>query len=285
MKTKNIIQFMPYFPPHIWGVEKVWEDIFLKWTYWKSIVFSWEIENNRYVYNENKNINIDNKIYIWYSTYNIVDNFPIPLIWTKRYKNAIKELTHLLEKYPKEEFYVITHTRFFFSSFLWGRFAKKYKLKWTHIEHWSDYVKLSSKFKCKIAYIYDRTLGKYIFKKADRVLAISQAAQKFVRNKFWKEDVDVWYRNTNTQLVIVWDWEDFNRLKKINSSKKVYFIWWVDALTAYNFQSQFDIHVHPSSPWGWLATTLLQAMNLWCFIVATPYEWANEVIVDWINGI
>jgi glycosyltransferase involved in cell wall biosynthesis len=40
----------------------------------------------------------------------------------------------------------------------------------------------------------------------------------------------------------------------------------------------------PPHKW-WFATTLLQAMQLWCFIIATPYEWANEVIENWKNGI
>lgn len=215
MKKKNIIQFIPYFPPHIWGVEKVWEDIFLRWTYWRSIVFYWEIGDNEGVYNEGDNINIDNKKYIWYPSFDIVDNFPIPLLWTKRYRFAIKKLEELIDENKDEDFYIITHTRFFLSSLMWWRFAKKNNLKWIHIEHGSDYVKLSSKFKSRIAYFYDKSIWKYIFKKSDTVLAISHAAEKFIRTEFWKTNVNVWYRGIDFPIIGVKD----------DSKIKIIFVW------------------------------------------------------------
>ena len=43
--------------------------------------------------------------------------------------------------------------------------------------------------------------------------------------------------------------------------------------------------MHTSNPWGWLATTLLQAMYFGCLIVATPNEWATDVLVDWENAV
>jgi len=217
---------MPYFPPHMWWLEKVWEDIFLKWTYWKNYVFSWEIKENTYVYNDDDNSNIDNKKYRWYPSFDIVDNFPFPLIWTKRYRNAIRELNKIIRENPDEEFYVITHTRFFLSSFLGWRFARKNKLKWIHIEHGSDYVKLSSSFKNKIAYLYDKTLGNYVFKNADKILAISKACKIFVEKEFWISNIDIWYRGI-----------DMPKIKsKKNDEIKIVFIWrlvhlkWVDLL-------------------------------------------------------
>jgi hypothetical protein len=48
-----------------------------------------------------------------------------------------------LREWNKDEKIIIqTHTRFFLSSFIGWLFAKYHKLKWIHIEHWSDYVKL-----------------------------------------------------------------------------------------------------------------------------------------------
>jgi glycosyltransferase involved in cell wall biosynthesis len=332
MKKKNVIQFLPYFPPHVWGVEKVWEDIFLKWTYWKSIVCSWEKDNYKYVYNKDIDINIDSKKYFWYPCFDIVDNFPIPLIWTKRYRNATKSLEEIVNKNPEEDFYVITHTRFFLSSFIGGRFARKNKLKWIHIEHGSDYVKLSSKFKSKVAYFYDKSIWKYIFNKADKVLAISKAAEKFINNEFSIKATNVWYRGVDfpiinneedlrkrfqwdviiwyvwrlykwknvewliksyynvvaswknkLQLIIVWDGEDLGILKKLDTKNIIHFTWGVTERQAYSYQNEFDLHIHSSSSWWGLATTLMQAMNLWCLIVATPYEWADEVIEDDVN--
>jgi len=226
MKKKNIIQFMPYFPPHMWWLEKVWEDIFLKWTYWKNYVFSWEIDKKTYVYNKENNSNIDRKIYRWYPSFDIVDNFPFPLIWTKSYRNITKELNKIIRDNPDEEFYVITHTRFFLSSFLGWRFAKQNKLKWIHIEHWSDYVKLSSSFKNKIAYLYDKTLGSYVFKNTYKTLAISDACKIFVEKEFRISNVDIWYRGIDMPKIE----------PKKNDEIKIVFIWrlvhlkWVDIL-------------------------------------------------------
>jgi len=293
-------------------------------------VFSWELSDTVYVNKGEWVKDLGNKRYFGFPILDIVNNFPVPLIWTRKYRANIKKLSGIVKSYSEEDFYVITHTRFFLSSFLGGRFARKHKLKWIHIEHGSDYVKLSSNFKNKIAYLYDRTIWKYIFKRADRVLAISAAAQKFIKSEFWVKKSNVWYRgidfpqlksqtllkdmfpdkiiiwyvwrlykwknvsslisayyniktDKNVQLVIVWDGEDYRSLKKQDVDNIVYFTGWVDEQSAYQLQSEFDIHVHPSSPgWG-LATTLLQAMNLDCMIVATPYEWAKEVIVDWLN--
>ncbi len=67
-----------------------------------------------------------------------------------------------------------THTRFFLSSFIGGIFARYYNLPWIHVEHGSDYVKLRSKLYSKLAYIYDRCLGKWITKKAGKIVAISE---------------------------------------------------------------------------------------------------------------
>jgi glycosyltransferase involved in cell wall biosynthesis len=87
------------------------------------------------------------------------------------------------------------------------------------------------------------------------------------------------------QLVIVWDWEDSDVIKELDVQNLIYFTGWVSFLESLAYQEQFDIHVHSSWPWWWLASTLLQGMGLWCTIVATPYEWANEVIVNGDNGI
>jgi len=63
-----------------------------------------------------------------------------------------------------------------------------------HIEHGSDYVILSSKLKNKVSYLYDRLIGKWIFKKADAIVAISEACKKFINNEFFDREVSVFYR-------------------------------------------------------------------------------------------
>ena len=342
MKNKiNIIQFLPYFPPHKWWVETVWEETGKYWSknnmwYFINIVPNFaqkkELENNNKIFYKEK--------IIWYKkdwyevlicpSIEIINNFPMYKIWDKKYWIIIEYLKDKILE-GKDDFRVITHTRFFLTSFIWWIFARQNNIKWIHIEHGSSYVKLSSKIKSHLSIIYDKSFWKWIFKKADRVLAISNACKKFINKEFVSREVDVFYRgldfskkitiyenlnekfkwktiiwyvgrlykwknveslinayylldNKNIQLVIVWNWEDFDRLKLLDIENEVYFTWWKNFEEALSYQKQFDIHIHPSSPGWWLATTLLQAMNLWCMIVATPNEWAKEVIEDNKNG-
>lgn len=357
MEKVNIIQFMPYFPPHKWWLETVWQEIWINWKksdLWGflNVITSFEQEDNL---EKNEKIIFENEI-IWYKkdyiinlvipSFEIINNFPIYKFWDKKTRFIFKYLKLYLQE--NKNIRVITHTRFFLPSLFWWIFARKNNLKWIHIEHWSDYVKLSSKLKTRLSIIYDKIFWKWIFKKADNILAISEACKNFINKEFIDRDVNVFYRwldipeiikekedlkekfpnkiiiwyvwrlykwknvesliksfylfdkniKDKVQIVIVWDWEDFERLKKIDienniqgelQSKReypgVYFTWWQSFYDALSYQKQFDIHIHPSSPGWWLATTLLQAMSFWCFIIATPNEWANEVIEDNKNWI
>jgi glycosyltransferase involved in cell wall biosynthesis len=339
-KKINIIQFMPYFPPHKWWVETVGEEI---WKYWVKNNF-WEFINvvsnfeQKNELEKNEKIIFEDKI-IWYKkdwveilvcpSIEIINNFPVYKFWSKKYR-LIKKYLKLKIWKKNNVFRIITHTRFFLTSFIWWLFARKNKIKWIHIEHWSDYVKLSSKIKTKLSIIYDKTFWKWIFKKSDKILAISEACKNFINKEFVDSEVEVFYRwiefpknivikedlkdkfknkiiiwyiwrlykwknvenlikafynleinlQNKLKLVIVWDWEDFDRLKNLDIRNKIYFTWWQKFEDALSYQKQFDIHIHPSSPGWWLATTLLQAMNFWCIIVATPNEWAKEVITN-----
>lgn len=346
MKKINVIKFVPYFPPHKWWLESHVQErskYYVKKWKWNITIVTFDVWQD---YSDSKNKIIYNKQgnHIWYvskdwytvyclPSFDIVSGFPFP-----KFNKTFFQIFWILKKI---QLHVLqTHTRFFLSSFIWGLFAKKHKIKRFHIEHGSDYVKLSSKFKNKIAYIYDKILGKRVFNKADVLIWVSHACREFIQytmniNKKvhviyrwldflneWEEliktkvddlqkrfswKIIIWYvgrlykrknveslilaynsiykTNEKIQLVIVGDWEDLERLKSIKNDGWIYFTWWVSKYEAINLQKQFDIHVHSSNPWWWLATTLLQAMALWLFIVATPYEWAKEVIKDWVNGV
>lgn len=199
----NLLQFSPYFPPHKGWIETVAEEIsdyWLKGKYWEivNVVFDiWQIQK----------INYTTK---WYSvlllpSFEIISNFPFPKFWKKEFWKVFSELKEYIKN--NKEIKVVTHTRFFLSSFIAGLFAKKFKLKWIHLEHGSDYVKVSSKFKSKLSYYYDRLIWKWIFKKADIILAISNACKKFIQNEFIDREVEVFYR-----------WMDFSNIKK-NTNK------------------------------------------------------------------
>lgn len=312
-KQKNIIQFTPYFFPHIWGVEKVVEWIFLKWIYWKSSIFSGDNKQSIIVYNNSSLQDIDSRKKIFFPCKDIVDNFPLPLIWTKKYISSHKKLRNILSK---EEDIIITHTRFFLTSFLWGIYAKIFKKKWIHIEHGSDFVKLSSPFKNKCAYIYDKTIGSWVIKKADRVLAISKKSKEFVENELWWKNIKIWYRwmdmsdisqkekaeikivyigrlvhlkwvdnlmdayiksNLQYPLTIIWDWPEREKLQKKSQGKNIIFLWEKSHDEIITFLSQNNcILINPSYQEG-MPTTVIEWLATKNVVIATNVGGTSEI--------
>lgn len=100
-----------------------------------------------------------------------------------------------------------------------------------HIEHGSDFVKLNSWLKSFIALVYDKTIWKWIFKKADVLVAISEAVKTFIQQKFINRPVEVIYRGVELNYC-----RDSHLNKKLSKGIKIWFIWrlvklkWVDQL-------------------------------------------------------
>ncbi|MDC0506140.1 glycosyltransferase family 4 protein [Candidatus Gracilibacteria bacterium] len=333
----NIIQFLPYYPPHKGGLETHAQQWGKHW-YEKGYGRVYNIISDVYQTSDHKSpILFEGKIIGYIQdgvenliapTIEVINNFPIYKIYSPEYVRIIKYLDE------KNVDRVITRTRFFLTSLIGGIYARRKKIHWCHIEHGSDYIKLQSPFKNLIGYIYDRLLGKWIFNRADSLVGVSFACRDFICSKFVDKQVDVIYRGVElpkithnnqlknkfpnktiigfvgrlykwknvdslirayytldkkildkSQLVIVGNGEDLERLKKLDTKKIVYFTGEKSGKEAVNLQDQFDIHVHSSSPGGGLATTLLQAIGLGKSIVATPYEGAKEVMQNNMNGI
>ena len=144
MKKINIIQFMPYFPPHKWWLESVWEDISNMWIsswYWSfyNVIFDvwqWNLLDKKDLLKD-KSWNIIWYRKDWYTVYSIpsfdlVFNFPFPKFWKKEYRYIKNELKTIVSGKSKN-FAVISHTRFFLSAFLWLLFSKSNWLKYIHI--------------------------------------------------------------------------------------------------------------------------------------------------------
>ena len=89
----------------------------------------------------------------------------------------------MLMKYVEREHYdyVLTNTRFFFTSFMGMIFAKKYKIKYYHIEHGNSFVQHQNKIVQCGAWWYDQTLGRMIMTNADGVIGISQKCCDFAK--------------------------------------------------------------------------------------------------------
>lgn len=256
MKEKiNLLQFSPYFPPHKWGVETVAEEIADYWTkkwYGEVITITFDVGQDKTNHYTQK----------WYQvfllpSFDIIANFPVPKIWKREFWKVLKELKNYILQNQNTR--IISHTRFFLSSFIAGLFARKNKIQWIHIEHGSDYVKLSSKIKSKISYIYDKIIWKWIFKKADKVLAISEACKNFIIQEFIEREVEVFYR-----------WMSFDNIPEKIEKKwelQFVFIWrlvklkWVedliDAYKKWNFFQKLVII------WDWEEKKYLEEKSQW----------------------
>ncbi len=310
MKKINIVQFLPYFPPHIWGVERVWEEIFLKWTYWKSFILSWNICQQSNVYKKK----VDNNVIYFFPCIEIVDNFIFPSLWTKKFWIIWKDFTQDV-KTTKGEIRVLTHTRFFLSSLMWAIFARRNQYKWIHLEHGSSYVKLSSSFTTQVAYIYDRCIWKTIFRKADKILAISNGSKNFIEKEFKVSWVETWYRGfnfpkkekkywelhfifigrlvhlkwvedllqaykeswLNKKLIIIWDGEEKKILEKKFQDNVIYFLWQKSHDFIIQYLSQHNcILINPSYQEG-LPTTVIEALATKNTVIATNVWWTSEI--------
>ena len=75
---------------------------------------------------------------------------------------------------------VSVHTRFFPMSFIGVRAARRAALPVIHTEHGSDHVKTGSRFVALASRLVDLTIGRWVLRKAERVLSVSDAAASFV---------------------------------------------------------------------------------------------------------
>ncbi len=184
-KKLSILLFSPYYPPHIGGLESH-ADEFNKHLSRRGasiVVFTPHLPNSapetEVVHNS---VNV-----IRFPAFEIIHNYPVPKFWSVRF-------WHLFLPIFREHYdIVISRTRFFFLSFIALIYAKCTQTYWVHVEHGSDFVKLSSRVKTFIAKLYDYTIGRLIFRCSDLNISISKAVQIFVQ-KFDKRHSPVIYR-------------------------------------------------------------------------------------------
>ncbi|MFA5173568.1 MAG: glycosyltransferase family 4 protein [Candidatus Pacearchaeota archaeon] len=107
-----------------------------------------------------------------------------PIIY---YKNKILSIL------SKEKFdLIITNTRFFHTSLIGMKFAKKNKIPWIHIEHGTSFVQTNNPIVWLGSRLYDFTFGKKVLKNADKVICISKDSKRFVQSLV-NRDVEVVY--------------------------------------------------------------------------------------------
>ncbi len=94
---------------------------------------------------------------------------------------------------------VSVHTRFFPLTFIGGRVARRSGIPVIHTEHGSDFVRGVSPLVALCSKLVDLTVGRYTIRKADVVLAISSASQKFIRELAGKES-HIFHNAINTEV-------------------------------------------------------------------------------------
>ncbi len=186
-KDIHLIQFLPYFPPHKGGLEDVAEWISSEYQtagYGNVLNVTFSVGQLQ----SHGSYNTNGARVIVLPAFDLVKNFPVPKIWSPEFWQALREI---------REFggdIVQTHTRFFLSSFLGGIYAKLRRKKWVHIEHGSGYVVSDQKLVTFFSRFFDRTIGSWILRHADHVIAISEACKAFVHKEFVNREVTVIYR-------------------------------------------------------------------------------------------
>ncbi len=305
MKQIDIIQFSPYYPPHIWGVEKVVSDIHTHWRYGKSYVFCSDIGIGAEQLSENV---------ITYPAFELVENFPIPKFWKKHFWQTLGRL----KSYDSEDLRIVTHTRFFLSTFLWGLFAKKNNYRWIHIEHGSWYLQSGKFFVDLCAKIYDRTLWKWSIRNADLVLWISSASAQYMKQEISWWDSQIWYRGLDMPVktqektgaivfvyigrlvklkqvhdfisayikgkftqrcVIIWSGAEYKNLKDLAKWSNIEFLGEKSHTEIVDFlQKNRCILVNPSSQ-EWLPTTAIEWLMTKNIVIATDV-WGTSEITD-----
>lgn len=247
---------------------------------------------------------------VFIPSFDVVYNFPLPKFWTKRFCNHFKNI----KTYNPDV--IMTHTRFFVQSMVWGLIAKRLWCKRVHIEHGSGFVTWYPRYIKVCAWIFDWTIGLWIFRQCDQIITISQMHKQFI-SKFTSKTPTVIYNPIDYQAqekvrnniphigfvgrLVSLKWVDLliQALKRIEEqSRSCTIVWtgdqdhqlkqlahdlWLFGRIDFvwtddrvNRLHKFDIFVNPSYQ-EWVPTTVVEALLAKCIVVATDVWWTCEI--------
>lgn len=304
----KIVHYLPYsYHIHTGGLEKIAQTIA------DGLAKNYAVETMIMASDIRRGAGKDLEAYpdtIFVPSCDLVYNFPFPKFWKKSYWQHFQEV----RKFNPDV--VVTHTRFFLQSFIWGIIAKKNKAKRVHVEHGSGFLTGYARYIKMFAWLFDWTLGLWIFRQCDEVVTISQMHKTFIK-KFTKKDPVVVYNPIEYQAqekiqndiihigfigrlvslkwvdlliqalaklqdkerncTIVWDGSEREKLEQLVVDLSLENrIVFVGADDRNNWLHKFDVFVNPSYQEG-LPTTVVEALLAKCIVVATDVGWTNEI--------
>lgn len=189
----KILVFTPYYPPHIGGLESHAEE-FNKYLSRKGVdifVFTPRLPEDA----PEREIRHNNVKIIRFPAFEIIHNYPLPSFWNFRFWKLFFGL------FKEDVDIVISRTRFFATSIMALKYAKLKRKKWLHIEHGSDFVKLTNKFYSATAKLYDYTFGKIVLNFCDKLVANSNASADFCRKLAPNKPCEVIYRGVEIEKI------------------------------------------------------------------------------------
>jgi glycosyltransferase involved in cell wall biosynthesis len=234
------------------------------------------------------------------------------------------EMNELLLKLAENKYAaVITHTRFFPTSFFGAEFAKKNKIPHLHVEHGSVHPK--TRFLLRpLVRLYDHTFGARVVRSATIVAGVSLAAERFAKhlcnrktillpnaidtNFFSKKEQNRGSLQktitfvgrlikakgvqdllaaakglSGARLLIVGSGPYEHQLRKMTGAN-VHFLGEKDKFGVRTALSKTDIFVNPSYSEG-LPTSVLEAGAMGVPVIATDVGGTREILENRANGL
>jgi glycosyltransferase involved in cell wall biosynthesis len=178
----RLLIFSPYFPPHVGGLEGYVRDLNAELIHLELIeaitVLTPRIPPEASAVEQ---LAPGYRV-VRYPAFDLIPNFPCPAPWRRGFARAMRAALN-----RREHDVVVCHTRFFLSSLVALAYSRATRLPLIHVEHGSDYVHLGSRVHSTAARLYDLTLGRLVLRHAQAVVAISQAAARFVQELAGRE--------------------------------------------------------------------------------------------------
>src|SRR5688572_10152100 len=144
----RLLVFCPHYPPYVGGLETHAAE-FNKYLSQSEEVDSILVFTSRIPVSIVEQSEVSKKVrIIRFPAFHLIPNYPVPKVWLPTYWRLWRQL------YRYNPDIVISRTRFFFTSVLALSFTKMYRKPWVHIEHGSDYFKLSILFFSLLIYYY-----------------------------------------------------------------------------------------------------------------------------------